>query len=60
MKLIHVIATKTYDSIVAFDTIVPVVPVVALLMSSPVLRHKERLQDFSELQKVYLPNPVLS
>jgi hypothetical protein len=44
----------TLDSPVAFDTIVAfVIPLIALLTSSPVMWRKERLWKFSMLQIVF-------
>jgi hypothetical protein len=52
MALDHIVATMELDVTVAFGTIVAfVIPLVALLMSSPVTWHKERLWNFSVLQR---------
>jgi hypothetical protein len=55
VALDRIVAT-TLDMIVAFDTIVAfVIPLVALLTSSPVMWRKEHLWNFRVLQRVHFP-----
>jgi hypothetical protein len=66
ITLDHIVATMTLDHIVAttallFDNIVVfVIPLVAIMTSSPVMRHKEHLWNFCVLQKVRFSNLVCS
>jgi hypothetical protein len=57
----HIVAGMTLDTIIAFNTTVAfVLPLVALLTSSPTMWHKEHLWNFSVLQRVHFPNLVLN
>jgi hypothetical protein len=53
----HIIVTMTFDATVAFDTIVAfVIPLVALMKSSPVMLRDEHLWNFSALQRLHFSN----
>jgi hypothetical protein len=53
----YTVATMTLDDIVTFNTSVAfVIPLVALLMSSPVMWHKDPLWNFSVLQRLHFSN----
>jgi hypothetical protein len=53
MNLDDIVVTMTLNATVASDTIVVLaIPLVALLTSSPVTWRKERLWNFSVLQRV--------
>jgi hypothetical protein len=55
----HIIETVALDFIVAFDIIVVfVIPLVALLSSSPVMWREEHLWNISVLQRVHLSDLV--
>jgi uncharacterized membrane protein len=55
----HIVVTITLDTTVAFNTIVAfVIPLVALLMSLPMMWHKKHLWKFRVLQRVHLSNFV--
>jgi hypothetical protein len=55
----HSVAAVTLDTIVAFDAIVSfVIPLVALLTSSPVMLGKDHLSNFNVFQRVRFSNLV--
>jgi hypothetical protein len=54
MTLDHTVATMTMDTTTAF-----VIPLVALLTSSPVMRRKEHHWNASVLQRVHIPSLVI-
>jgi hypothetical protein len=59
MILDHIVATMTLYTSVASDIIVSfVIPLVALLTSSPVMWREEHLWNFSVLERVHLSNLV--
>jgi hypothetical protein len=59
MTLNHINATVIFDTIVAFHIIVAIViPLVALIMPTPVMWHEEHVWNFSVLKGVHLSHIV--
>jgi hypothetical protein len=59
VALDHISATITFDTVVAFFSIVAfVIPLVTLLLSMPMMWHEEHLWNVSVLQRVQLSNLV--
>jgi hypothetical protein len=53
----RIVTTMPLDTIAAFDAVVAfVIPLLALLTSSPVIWRQEHLWNFSVLQRVHLSN----
>jgi hypothetical protein len=57
----NIVTKKSLDTIIAVDAIVVfVIPFIAMLTSSPVMKHKKHLWNFGVLQRVHFSNFISS
>jgi hypothetical protein len=60
MTLNHIVATLTLDIIVAYTIVAFIIPLIALLTPSPVMRRKDHFWNFRILYRAHLSNLVVT